>query len=76
MEKKMTKEYDPKRDGPKVSALPAKPGRPMPMKPGRPMPMKPGLPAGMVNKPAMNKPSSASDAKKAAIAEMMKKRNG
>jgi hypothetical protein len=49
---KMTKEYDPKRDGPKVPGGMTKPGKPM--KPG----MKPGvstLPAGMVNKPAMNK---------------------
>jgi hypothetical protein len=45
---KMTKEYDPKRDGPKMSGGMTKPGKPM----------KPGiskLPAGMVNKPAMNK---------------------
>ena len=44
---RMTKEYDPERDGPK-RPIPGKPGRPMPLpkpmpgKPGRPMPSKPG----------------------------------
>jgi hypothetical protein len=54
---KMTKEYDPKRDGPKMpSGMAGKPMKPG-MKPGM-KPMKPGisnLPSGMVNKPAMNK---------------------
>jgi hypothetical protein len=71
---KMTKEYDPKRDGPKKPMQPGAevtmPGFPSgrPTKPGKPM--KPGvskLPAGMVNKPAMNKDMAA---KKEAIRRM------